>query len=114
MKFIAEEHIRLDSDDAFWAKYSNPEGVRLGYQQILDSLKQQRHTDSKYHAKSARTYFGGDLGCADTGGAFGYIKNSVPEVSSKDDSIAKKWKALLAEDPAVAQKWGEMQTLHEA
>ena len=40
-KFIAEEHVLLGSDNAFWTKYSNLEGARFGYQQILDSLQRQ-------------------------------------------------------------------------
>jgi hypothetical protein len=110
-KFIVGERVVLGSDEAFWGKYSNSEGTRLGYQQILDSLKLQRQVNNESHAADARTFFRGDLGCAEAGGAFSYLKDSVPAVSAKDDVVAKHWKALLAHDKSVADKWSAMQEL---
>ncbi|GBE85378.1 hypothetical protein SCP_0705730 [Sparassis crispa] len=69
-KFIVEERDELGSDDAFWDVYSNENGERLRYQQILDKLKARRADRSACNAAAARSYFDGNLERADANGAF--------------------------------------------
>lgn len=91
------------SDDLFWAKFSD-EGVRFRYQQILDTLKEERRILNNRKASEAREYFGGNLGHDDAGGTFVYCKSNTTTVSSKNSSVARKWELYLAENPEVANR----------
>ncbi|OBZ72744.1 hypothetical protein A0H81_06902 [Grifola frondosa] len=97
-KFIVEEKDDLGSEDAFWAKYTYPDGTRASYQQILDRLKTNRGERDAIDAAAARTYFGGNLACADANGLFLYKKKGALTVCTKDEAVAKKWRDLLHRD----------------
>lgn len=59
-------------------------------------------------AADARTFFGGNLDHPDASGAFRYLKCGQTHILSKDDAIAKKWRELLNNDPAIASRFVQM------
>ncbi|GBE85534.1 hypothetical protein SCP_0800510 [Sparassis crispa] len=110
-KFIVEERDELGSDDAFWEVYSNENGERLRYQQILDKLKARRADQSACDAAAAHSYFDGNLERADANGAFRYHKRGVWYTHSKDTDIAKHWRSLLKNSLEIAHSWASMQVM---
>lgn len=105
-KFIAEEWQGFPSAETFWAEYSNPTTrSRFTYQQILNRLTSRRMENAARDAADARTFFGGNLDHPDANGAFRYLKCGQTHILSKDDAIAKKWRELLNNDPAIASRF---------
>lgn len=100
---MAEEKERLGSEDAFWEEYSNAQGGRLGWQQILDRLQERRKKDAVRDAQAAREFFGGDLKHKDAGGIF--CKPGTDDLYTKDATIAAKWRVLLETNEDVRAQW---------
>jgi hypothetical protein len=108
-QFIAEEWQCFPSAEAFWGEYSNPTTrSRLTYQQILNRLTSRRVENAVRDAADARTFFGGNLDHPDASGAFRYLKHGQTHILSKDDAVAKKWRELLDNDPAIATRFVQM------
>ncbi|OBZ74112.1 hypothetical protein A0H81_06466 [Grifola frondosa] len=112
-KFVAEERDRFESDEAFWAAWTDNKGDRMCYQHILDGLKQNRMKKDAKDAADTRRYFNGDLGSPAARGVFQYQKGNGrgPRryVLTKDAHVAEKWRGLLAMDAWVAAQWREME-----
>ncbi|RDX50897.1 hypothetical protein OH76DRAFT_1555394 [Lentinus brumalis] len=108
-RWLVEEKDRLGSEDAFWAKYSDPaSGTRLQYSQIQARLKSQRTRTFREDAQAAKEYFGGDLTRADTQGAFMYKKGSTMVLLTQNKQIAEQWLELLRTHPMIAATWEAM------
>ncbi|KAG2739317.1 hypothetical protein P692DRAFT_20756062 [Suillus brevipes Sb2] len=95
-KFIAEERQRYPDTASFWCAFSDGNGKRFSYQQILNCIADRRISAAARDANDARTFFGGDLDNPLAEGAFRYNKGGKSYLSSKDDAVAKKWRELLA------------------
>ncbi|KAI0708334.1 hypothetical protein C8Q76DRAFT_744156 [Earliella scabrosa] len=104
-KFLVMERERFPTEDAFWAKYSDAEGHRLGYQKILDHLQEERIAAYAYDAAAALWFFNEDLTSPDTYGYFIYKKTGKVEVCKQTQTVAERWHKLLADKPDVAQRW---------
>jgi hypothetical protein len=105
IQFIAEEHHTYHDEDAFWNVFSNENGIKFSYQQILDRLAERRMSAAVNDANDARAFFGGNLDNPLANGAFRYTKSGKTYLSSKDDAIAKKWRTLLTSRPDIAEHW---------
>ncbi|KAI0703713.1 hypothetical protein BC835DRAFT_1410445 [Cytidiella melzeri] len=104
-KYLAEEMQQLGSEDAFWAKYTDSNGEKLRYKEILSQLKAARIATNAMDVRNAKLYFGGDLTRPDTNGVFMYRKGSCMHVLTKNDAIASAWRDLLLRDAAIALQW---------
>ncbi|KAI0696041.1 hypothetical protein C8T65DRAFT_529848, partial [Cerioporus squamosus] len=93
-RFLVLERERFDSEDAFWAKYTDEEGKHLNFQKILDALQGGRKTDDNRDAAAALWFFGGDLTRPDAHGRFSYKKDGKSYVCKKNQAIAVKWRKL--------------------
>jgi len=67
-----------------------------------------RKENAAQDAADAQNFFGGNLDHPDACGAFWYLKHGQTHILSKDDAIAKKWKDLLNNDPAIATRFAQM------
>jgi hypothetical protein len=109
---LVEEREKHPTEAEFWAKFTNTDsGLRLGFQEILDTLKKERSERDVHDAANAHQFFNGDLGHADANGTFTYTSkagNSI--VMRKAGDIARNWRNLLASNPSVAAQWGNQQT----
>ncbi|KAG1865940.1 hypothetical protein F4604DRAFT_2025286 [Suillus subluteus] len=94
-KFIAEERQHYPDTTSFWCAFSDGNGKRFSYQQILNCIADQRISAAAQDANDARTFFDGNLDHPLAQGAFRYTKGGKSYVSSKDDAVAKKWRELL-------------------
>ncbi|KAG1823835.1 uncharacterized protein BJ212DRAFT_1296371 [Suillus subaureus] len=68
----------------------------------------KRNETSHDSADSVIVQIRGNLDHPDAHGAFQYLKRGQTHVLSKDDAIAKKWKELLDNDPAIATRFAQM------
>lgn len=108
-QFIAEEKERLGSEQAFWTKYQRENSQRLGFKAILDRLRDERKERDKQAYVDAMTCFSGDLDSPLAKGAFRYTKRGATYLSRRQDTVAKIWRQLLADDAEVAKRWQELQ-----
>ncbi|KAJ7150519.1 hypothetical protein C8R43DRAFT_1191802, partial [Mycena crocata] len=106
-KFLVEERQKFATEEAFWMRYTTPGGVRLRYQQILDTLKQARESEEKSDADAARRFFHNNLDHVDADGAFAYTKSGQRRVKTKDSAVAEIWRDLLATNTDIARRWAE-------
>ncbi|KAG1901624.1 uncharacterized protein F5891DRAFT_1187498 [Suillus fuscotomentosus] len=86
-KFIAKERQRYPDTASFWHAFSDRNGKRFSYQQILNSIAEQRTSAAAQDANNARTFFGGNLDHPLAQGAFRYAKGSKMYLLSKDDAV---------------------------
>lgn len=108
-QFIVDEKDYLGSEEAFWQKFTDSSGGRLGYQAILDRLQSERKQRDKLDSAAALRYFNNDLSAPLTGGAFQYLKSGKTYVLRRPDKVAEVWRRLLQEDPDIAGQWAVMQ-----
>ncbi|KAG2745160.1 hypothetical protein P692DRAFT_20837017 [Suillus brevipes Sb2] len=101
-KFIAEERQRYPDTASFWCAFSDGNGKRFSYQQILNCIADRRISAAARDANDAPTFFGGDLDNPLAEGAFRYNKGGKSYLSSKDDAVTKKWRELLATRPDIS------------
>ncbi|KAG0702936.1 hypothetical protein DFH29DRAFT_998890 [Suillus ampliporus] len=101
-KFIAEECQRYPDTASFWRVFSDGNGKRFSYQQILNCIADRWISAATRDANDARTFFGGDLDNPLARGAFRYTKGGKSYLSSKDDAVTKKWRELLATQPDIS------------
>jgi len=104
-QFIAEERQMYPDEDSFWNAFSDENGNRYSYQQVLDRLTERRMTAAMRDAGDARIFFGGNLDHPLADGAFRYKKSGKSCLSSKDDVVARKWRELLASRSDIAEQW---------
>ncbi|THH11241.1 hypothetical protein EW146_g8112 [Bondarzewia mesenterica] len=105
-KYIVEAYEALGrSKDAFWARFRKPSGEPMNYQAILDALQQERSSAFGADAADARHFFGDNLQRDDAGGVFTYRKCGAVHVVSKDKEVAVRWCKLLADEPAIRERW---------
>ena len=86
-------------------KFSHPDGQQLGYQKILDALREERTAIAARHAADARSFFGGDLDHPLAAGAFRYIRSGKSLVCTDDNAVAQWWLKLLQDRHDVAAQW---------
>ncbi|KAG1886885.1 uncharacterized protein F5891DRAFT_1200534 [Suillus fuscotomentosus] len=103
-KFIAEERQHYPDTTSFWRAFSDRNGKRFSYQQILNCIADQRISAATQDANDACTFFDGNLDHPLAQGAFRYTKGGKSYVSSKDDAVAKKWRELLATRPDISSR----------
>ncbi|KAG1887196.1 hypothetical protein F4604DRAFT_1917008 [Suillus subluteus] len=103
-QFIAEERQKYLDNDSFWQAFSDENGKNLSYQQLLNCLAEYRLSAAAQDANDARTFFHGNLDHPMARGAFRYTKAGKTYLSSKDDTIAKKWHELLATRPDIVEQ----------
>ncbi|KAJ7681569.1 hypothetical protein B0H17DRAFT_1138314 [Mycena rosella] len=109
--FLVEECQRFLSEEDFWARYSTA-GVRLRYQNILDTLKEARESQEKSDAAAARRFFHDNLDHPDADGAFACTKTGQRRIKEKDSVVAEIWRELLANNPKISRRWAEVQRDH--
>ncbi|KAG1793661.1 uncharacterized protein HD556DRAFT_1443451 [Suillus plorans] len=100
-KFIAEERQKYLDNDSFWEAFSDGNGRKFSYQQILNRLAEYQISAVAQDANDARTFFHGNLNHPMARRAFCYTKAGKTYLSSKDDAIARKWRELLATRPDI-------------
>ncbi|KIJ08190.1 hypothetical protein PAXINDRAFT_18653, partial [Paxillus involutus ATCC 200175] len=108
-KYIATERLQHPDTIAFWNRFSDHDGKRFSYQQILDTLSKERDGKATHNAENARLFFGGDLSHPDTKGVFFYLKSGKKFLTTKDPVIARKWLQLLEEDDNISSQWARIQ-----
>ncbi|KAG2111498.1 uncharacterized protein F5147DRAFT_651179 [Suillus discolor] len=101
-KFIAEEHQHYLDTASFWNAFSDGNGKRFLYQQILNGIAEQRTSAAAQDANNAHTFFGGNLDHPLAQGSFHYAKGSKTYLLSKDDAVAKKWRKILTTWPDIS------------
>ncbi|KAG1879739.1 hypothetical protein F4604DRAFT_1679332 [Suillus subluteus] len=104
LRFIAEECQHYPDTASFWHAFSDGNGKRFSYQQILNCIADRRISAAAQDANDAHTFFDGNLDHPLAQGAFQYTKGGKSYVSSKDDAIAKKWHELLATQPDISSR----------
>ena len=116
-QFIVEERDRLGSDQAFGDKFKDSRGNRLSYQTILNQLKEERKQRNERDYEEAFKIFNGDFYGDKADGMFLYTKDTELTKFSDHDRIARKWRALKAENPDIVAQLTASQiddTLREA
>ncbi|KAF8837722.1 hypothetical protein BDN67DRAFT_1013666 [Paxillus ammoniavirescens] len=73
-KFIVSEREKHSDDEAFWRHFSDENGQRLRYQQILDRIHNGRITSTAEDAGNARLFFSGNLDHPSAHGVFRYLR----------------------------------------
>ncbi|KAG1847320.1 hypothetical protein DFJ58DRAFT_843215 [Suillus subalutaceus] len=104
LKFIAEERQKYLDNNSFWQAFSDKNGKNLSYQQLLNHLAEYWLSAAAQDANDARTFFHGNLNHPMARSAFDYTKAGKTNLSSKDDTIAKKWHELLAMRPDIVEQ----------
>ncbi|KAG1823639.1 uncharacterized protein BJ212DRAFT_1296217 [Suillus subaureus] len=100
-KFIAKECQHYPDTASFWHVFSDKNGKRFSYQQILNCITEQWTSAAAQDANNACMFFGGDLNHPLAQGAFHHAKGSKMYLLSKDDAVAKKWHELLTTQPDI-------------
>ncbi|KAF9232767.1 hypothetical protein BU15DRAFT_67163 [Melanogaster broomeanus] len=104
-KFIVSEREKYSDDEEFWRHFSDENGQRLCYQQILDRIHNGRITSTAEDAANARLFFGGNLNHPSAHGAFRYLRTGKSYLRTKDAAVSKAWHKLLATRPDIAAQW---------
>ncbi|KAG2039819.1 hypothetical protein BDR03DRAFT_1008497 [Suillus americanus] len=103
-KFIAEERQKYLDNDSFWQAFSDENGKSLSYQQLLNCLAEYWLSAAAQDANDAWTFFHGNLDHPMVHGTFRYTKAGKTYLLSKDITIAKKWRELLAMCPDIVEQ----------
>lgn len=103
-QFIAEERQKYPDNTSFWQAFSDENGKNFSYQQILNRLAEFRLLAAAQDANDAQIFFHSNLDHPMARGAFRYTKAGKTYLSSKDDTIAKKWCELLATRPDIVER----------
>ncbi|KAG1751026.1 hypothetical protein EDB19DRAFT_1574887, partial [Suillus lakei] len=98
-KFIAEEQQWYPDNASFWHAFGDENGKVFSYQQILN------FSAVAQDANDARNFFGGNLDHPLAHGTFCYTKSSKTYLSSKDNTIVKKWHEFLTMHPDIVEQW---------
>ncbi|KIP01155.1 hypothetical protein PHLGIDRAFT_42940, partial [Phlebiopsis gigantea 11061_1 CR5-6] len=93
-KLIVEARERYESLEAFWNAFRDDDGSHLGFQAILNILKDKRDEVDNADAQAAVRFFRGNLDHPDAKGAFRYTKTGQSFLLSKPSVIAQRWLAL--------------------
>ncbi len=91
---MVRERKRFNSNEDFWAKWSDGEGNHIRYQAILDDLKTERLAQERQDALSARAFFKDHPEHPEASTFFWYTKGGVKKPLGQDKAIAAKWRKL--------------------
>ncbi|KLO16412.1 hypothetical protein SCHPADRAFT_937893 [Schizopora paradoxa] len=98
--FIAKERENFTSNEDFWAKWSDGDGQKHGYQFILDNLQTDRKEDFAREAEEARAFFAKHPQYDSAGTFFTYVKSGKRTMLKAgkrgDRSIALRWREFRA------------------
>lgn len=93
--------------EAFWNAFRDDDGSHLGFQAILNILKDKRDEVDNADAQAAVRFFRGNLDHPDAKGAFRYTKTGQSFLLSKPSVIAQRWRALLAANDGLRERHEE-------
>lgn len=104
-----EEYERYTDLEAFWTDFSTPEGHKLGYQRVLDRVKDKRRETAQNQftpdAMAARAFFNQQLSHPSARGYFQYKKKNAWHTKKKDKEVALAWRKLLEDHPDIRAQW---------